>query len=508
MSIPRRFSLTLALLCTAPLAACSDTATDTSGGSDTSTDTADTSTDTADTSTGDADSDTSSDSSGTDTESDTSGTDTGGDTRYDIPTIYFECNSDAECPPVAGSDQRCINNVCLIAATQPAALADDDSFEPLSSAPNVTCYESEEGFFSAGETGPEVAKVRGQVERFGSGSQPVNLCVSIYDETLLLPFLYLSECRLLEDDSDTDPFIKCFQLDACRCDAAFGESPPTEVTAMVDAAEAALAAAEADDTSIDSKDECYGFIGYCSAITDPAIKAACEQRLVDNGLATEPSPTLIFGHTISGPDPVEPDNTELGYFETTQEVPTNTRVAFKVSGRESRWRDTWEYGLFTASDLAVDGFVNIGANTVSDGAWRTIPPAVGLAGGIDDTHGAIAGTIRDCGDPTRVDADRPQRIVNATVGISFDGDSKLSYFNGNPNDTLPLPGRAATNTDGTYAAIDLPSGPNRISPIICKPGTTCSGADDFVQAGTRNVFQTPKSIIIATFEPIRYAPIR
>ena len=122
--------------------------------------------------------------------------------------------------------------------------------------------------------------------------------------------------------------------------------------------------------------------------------------------------------------------------------------------------------------------------------------------GIDDTHGAIAGTIRDCGDPNRANPG-PQRIVNATVGISFDGDSKLSYFNGNPNDTLPLPGRAATNSDGTYAAIDLPSGPNRVSPIICRPGTTCSSDADFVNAGTRNLFQTPKSIVITSFEPVR-----
>lgn len=425
---------------------------------------------------------------------------------YEIPRIYFECQATADCPPDpnSGAAQRCINNVCLIPASDPAALAEEEQFLPLTDLPNVDCYGDEAAFFAPG-AGDPTAKLRGNVERFGSGSQPINLCVSHYDETLLLPFLYFSECRGLEPINEADDeaaFIACFQLDACRCDNAFGATPPSEVTEMVAAAEAALTKAGAADPIIDSLDKCYAFIGNCGEITDAGVKAACEQRLVDNALAEGPA-TLIFSHTISVADPANPASDEEGYYETTVEIPTNRRLAIKVSGRESRWRDTWEYGLFNPADLKdAEGFIRVGANTVGDGAWRTIPPAVGLAGGIDDTHGAIAGTIRDCGDPNRT-LTAPQRIVNATVGISFDGESKLSYFNGNPNDTLPLPGRAATNSDGTYAAIDLPSGPNRVSPIICRPGTTCSSDADFVNAGTRNLFQTPKSIIITSFEPVR-----
>jgi hypothetical protein len=82
------------------------------------------------------------------------------------------------------------------------------------------------------------------------------------------------------------------------------------------------------------------------------------------------------------------------------------------------------------------------------------------------------------------------------VGISFNASSILAYFNGNPNNRLPFPGRADTNIDGLYAAIDLPPGPNRVAPIIL------DGEGNFVRAGGRNVFQTPKSIIIATFEGI------
>lgn len=456
----------------------------------------DTGSDAADTSTGSGSGDTSG----------SGQTDTGADTSepegYDIPRIYFECDATSACPPdpTTGAEQRCINNVCLISASDPAALADDDQFQPLTDLPNVDCYGDDATFFAPG-AGDDTAKLRGNVKRFGSGPQPINLCVSHYNETLLLPFLYFSECRGLEAD-DEAAFIACFQLDACRCDNAFGASPPSEATEMVAAAEAALTKAGAADTIIDSLDKCYAFVGNCTQITDAGIKAACEQRLVDNALADAPS-TLIYSHTISIADPANPVNDEEAYYETSVELPTNTRMAIKVSGRESRWRDTWEYGLFTPADRKdADGFVRVGANAVSDGAWRTIPPAVGLAGGIDDTHGAIAGTIRDCGDPNRA-LPAPQRIVNATVGISFDGDSKLSYFNGNPNDTLPLPGRAATNSDGTYAAIDLPSGPNRVSPIICRPGTTCSSDADFVNAGTRNLFQTPKSIVITSFKPVR-----
>ena len=39
---------------------------------------------------------------------------------------------------------------------------------------------------------------------------------------------------------------------------------------------------------------------------------------------------------------------------------------------------------------------------------------------------------------------------------------------------------------------------NRVAPIICVDD--CSNRENFVFAGGQNVFQTPKSVIIATFE--------
>jgi hypothetical protein len=137
--------------------------------------------------------------------------------------------------------------------------------------------------------------------------------------------------------------------------------------------------------------------------------------------------------------------------------------------------------------------LSTGANVVSDGAWNTIPPAVGRPN-VDDRNGAVAGVVRDCGTESR----NPWAIVHATVGIAFNEGSVLSYFNGNPDNRLPLAGRDDSNLLGTFAAIDLPAGPNRVAPIIC--AGECSNREDLVFAGGKNVFQTPKSVIIATFE--------
>ena len=423
---------------------------------------------------------------------DTGGEDTGVESPYDEAAIYFECDTSADCLPIGDQEQICVNHVCVIPPTERACLGeeldDGESVVEHCDEPEypieLNCLDPESPDYNyATPDGPDTATVAGEVERFGSGSPTVGLCITAYDESLVLPFLYFSECRALEDEDD-EAFIGCFQLDVCRCNAMFDGSATSAIEDMVVAAE------DAWGEDIDSLEACYTFIGYCSAIPEGADRDACVERLRAQTL-DDTAETLVIASSVTTLN--EEDPTSDSGLYSLEGIPTNTRLAFKTSGRESRWRDTWEYGLYARADLVVDGVYTLEANAVGDGAWRTIPPAVGLATGIDETHGALAGVIRDCGT-----ADRdPWPVVHGTVGISFDA-TKLAYFNGNPNDTLPLPGRIDTNVLGTYAAIDLPSGPNRVSPVICVGD--CSSEEDFFFAGTLNTFQTPKSIIIATFE--------
>ena len=420
----------------------------------------------------------------------TSDADTG-EPEYDEAAIFYECDTDDECE----DPQICVSNVCVIPPTAAAYLSDDEGDQPEEFEgmnPSLDCYLNDALFEPAGETRP--ITLVGKVERFGSGPTTEGLCVTLYDETTLLPWLVNSECNLLSDDNDDeDLYIGCFELDPCRCDEHFaGTTDLNEV--MIEGAEAAMDEA-GTPLAIDSLNNCYSFIGYCDGIEDSAAAETCRDRIRTNGLSEVDS--LVFGSVrttedLEDSELEDPEGTSLYEFSN---VSTNWRFAVKVSGRANRWRDTWEYGLFTRGDVVRDDdTIRIDATAVSAGAWATIPPAVGLAGGIDDTHGAVAGVIRDCGGDDR----NPWSIVHATVGISFDENSVLAYFNGNPDDRLPFPGRTDTNVLGTYAAIDLPPGPNRVAPVICTGD--CTDREDYVFAGGKNVFQTPKSVIIATFE--------
>lgn len=461
--------------------------------------------------TGDAADDSGSDDAATDGSAETDAGDGTGSTSFE-EEHFFACSVDSDCGLFQDQEQICVNRVCVVPPRTPAILAEeweepnpnpdgDDSLtigyveERPDEAIDLTCYTS--GSIYEPVDAPPTTSLTGIIERFGSGPATTGLCVTVFDETALLPWLINHECNLLADDGSLEAeFASCFQVDPCRCDEFFAGEDDGAIEDMIGALELALDEA-GTPTSIDSVDACYGAIGYCGAVTDPEIRAACVARVQRLSLSTD-AESLILGHTIST---LNPDNEDAGVF-TLEGIPSNFRFAYKVSGRENRWRDTWEYGLFSRGDLIVDGVAHIDANAVSAGAWRTIPPAVGFPGGIDDRNGAVAGAIRDCGTGERI----PWNIVHGTVGIAFlDVETRLAYFNGNPNNKLPQPGRVDTDPLGLFAAINLPPGPNRVSPVICTancnpddPANT--GAAEYTFAGGRNVFQTPKSVIIATFE--------
>jgi hypothetical protein len=418
--------------------------------------------------------------------------DAGGSSTFDIAATFYECETDADCEPSGAREQICVSNVCVIPPSTQATLSNDEGSSPVASDESVelSCYADDGLFQPAGDDTP--VAVAGILERFGSGPPTNGLCVTIYDENVLLPWLVNNECNGLIDEDD-DAYIGCWQLDPCRCLEQFGDNPSSVNDALVDGANAGLEEAGFDAFRVEDLDTCNAYIGYCEAIADADVRSACEARV--QALSLSGATRLIVGHTRSVENPEdlaleEPEGTSLFRIDN---VPANLRFAFKVSGRENRWRDTWEYGMFTRGDLDVDGVFTTGANVVSDGAWNTIPPAVGRPN-VDDRNGAVAGVVRDCGTDTR----NPWAIVHATVGIAFNEGSVLSYFNGNPDNRLPLAGRDDSNILGTFAAIDLPAGPNRVAPIIC--AGDCANRDDLVFAGGKNVFQTPKSVIIATFE--------
>lgn len=417
---------------------------------------------------------------------------------------FYQCSEDSDCGEVGGHTQNCVNNVCVIPPNSSACLAEETipdetvvtyclETDSQILTPERSCYDPTSADYIYLESeGPEMTALSGIVDRFGSGSTTYGLCVAAYNEAMVLPYLVNLECNNFDQDRDEDEFIACFQLDTCRCEDFFNGQDANQE--FIDAA------AEAWGEDIDDLDACYTFLGYCDGVEDDTAKTACKERVHSMTIA-QMSPedaakiayqdSVIFAHTRSFRDPDAPidaeEEQEAGLYELAS-IPTNTMLTFKVSGIERRWRDTWEYGLFVRADLVIEDHFTLDTNAIADAGWRTIPPAVGLTTSIPDTHGAIAGSVRDCGT-----ADRdPLNIMHATVGLSFEP-RVLAYFNGNPANTLPDPSRADTNRLATYAGIDLPPGINRVSPIILTE-------DGAISAGGRNVFQTPKSLIIATFE--------
>ncbi|MCK6569601.1 hypothetical protein L6V77_00655 [Myxococcota bacterium] len=170
------------------------------------------------------------------------------------------------------------------------------------------------------------------------------------------------------------------------------------------------------------------------------------------------------------------DNPSEGCYEIDA-VPTGTELVIRVFGESRLWVPTYEYGVFvnpcvlsefkddsvcpeqrenapadtnwscSLKDEGGEIYMPNDLNVLSKTTWTTFPPTAGVPR-IELGHGAIAGRAYDC-------QGRP--VVNASIGVHDPG-RRTTYFNGNPNDTLPQPGLDRTNIDATYANLDTPAG--------------------------------------------------
>jgi len=386
----------------------------------------------------------------------------------DFHELFEECSGDGQCE----GDEVCFQSVCVKEPLIEAALyrEENDSYVPLG-APDLDCYQSPIVSTSAE---PELVTMQGSVDLFGPESPTRGLCVSIFNQELYLRwFTWLDEnvCgeRFNEDPRDQEPYVNCFALDPCRCE-------DEDFTAY-------------RDGSADSVNDCYAEIGYCDGIEgdDDALDTCRANILERTGIEAD---TLIYASVASESYEPNPDRTEGVY--SVDGIPTNTYLVSKVSGNMRRWRDTYEHGVFLSADSAEEGVVGWSTNVITDGAWRTIPQSAGVPDPIPPEGTAIAGVIRDCG------GDTSAATEGARVGLIYEP-TQLAYFNGVSGDNLPQPGQAYTNTDGVYAGINAPPGPNRVSVVAMMD-------DELVSAGLRDVFATPFSVVIATFEGDFSAP--
>ncbi len=188
-------------------------------------------------------------------------------------------------------------------------------------------------------------------------------------------------------------------------------------------------------------------------------------------------------------------------------LPTHTQLVVRITGDDQLWVPTYTYGLYInpcdnghprttsgtcPSDVtdSPDGvewgcdlqggdapFFYRDLTVISQATWISFPPTAGVAR-LELGNGAVAGRQYDC---------HGQSVVNAAASFARAGTP--IYFNGNPADVLPQPGRVQTNARGTYASLNVPAGPNGMVSVAWQGG-------ELKVVGYQRFFQLPNTIVM------------
>jgi hypothetical protein len=284
----------------------------------------------------------------------------------------------------------------------------------LEATPNLACLTNP----VSPPCGPATVTVTGIVEVFSSGPSSDGVTVGVYDGGAI-------------DAAST--------LDLA---APIGAPFTTQLNST------SVQTARACRTTLDNQLICQMPTADCGTQCPPVVNATqyCYQGVCQTGFLRWELP-----YTITG-------------------IPTNRFLAIRTNGPGGAQDPTWgqlvQYNVYlSTADPSCDAthttncFVagastptyRLNINALSRGDYENIPTTAGLNGGIPAGHGAIAGEVDDCDDV---------RVSGAQVGTNPQS-TTLTYFNGDPANTLPSVGRTpqGTDVDGLYAALDLVPGP-------------------------------------------------
>lgn len=295
--------------------------------------------------------------------------------------------------------------------------------------PDFSCWDAPQALAM---DGPDTVPMRGRIEFFGDGNVTKDLTVKVYDFATFDPSMCLTAGEGI--------------MDVDRARAA------TE--ACVDEHNTALAETVSHTCADDPSEGCYEMTGVPTR-TELVIRVFGESRLW--------VPTYEYGVFVNPCvlDPYKDDST-CPEQRPDAAPDTNWSCSLKSEGGET----------FFPNELSV----------LSKTTWTTFPPTAGVPR-IELGHGAIAGRAYDC-------QGRP--VVNASAGFFAPG-RRTTYFNGNPDDTLPQPGLDRTNIDATYANLDTPAGPQGVVQVAWQG----EGAERKLRVVNFNrMFLLPNTLII------------
>ncbi|MBI2893220.1 MAG: hypothetical protein HYY06_06675 [Deltaproteobacteria bacterium] len=272
--------------------------------------------------------------------------------------------------------------------------------------------------------------------------QVLSCCVCVRRQDESHP-LARTPCGAVDDDCGPgEPDLGCFQPDGYR---VAGDPQDVIVYGVTDIFGNGV---DADDIRV----EIFEPGGDCG--DGPGTLLATTTALVDDCVAA------LGQEECQEEDPDDEGSfRDLGYFEFTETVPTETILALRTSGNPSLWKPLVLYNLYFTNDEVSEGRVFYEARVLSTDDYRTIPASAGMPAGISPGNGALAGEVHDCGDA---------RVGFAQVATDPAPPQpySITYFNDNPDDPLPISSRTeGTSILGLWASLNLPPGPAKVSAI-------------------------------------------
>jgi len=289
-------------------------------------------------------------------------------------------------------------------------------------APNLTCLATP----ANPSGGPTEVTLTGFVDVFSSGPNSSGASVYVYDAAQLLGGAAIGGVTPLAklDNVQLDPTTQR----ACDKEIKYGCSLPSRTGCMLPVCGDGL-----DGRPDNSK--------YCRANGDGSF--SCNDRLRWEARYTMPVklPTnkqLVV--RVTGPNGA-PDQTWANL------VTWNVYLSSTARSCAAPPANLEDNDCLDTSDAANPTF-RLNVNALSKSDYTNIPVTAGLSSGIPVGRGAAAGEIHDCDNV---------RIEGAVVEVSPQPE-RSTYFNGNPNRTLPDSTRLATDRLSLYAGLSMPPG--------------------------------------------------